>query len=73
MTNNTVIRLVTFAVIVFCFFAMFLTATLSTGIDFRYADPASGPVEISGSAVQTGSQLSMLSAEEPAAEEAPSM
>ena len=74
MTNNAVIRLVTFAVIIFCFFAMFLTASLSVHADLRPAASDFSPMVISADAAQNEAQLSVLSAAESAAgAEAPSM
>ncbi len=67
MTNNMVIRLVTFAVIIFCFFAMFLTASLSMHADLRPASSDFSPIAISADAVQHEAQLSTLSAADPAA------
>ena len=72
MTSNTVIRLITFTVIVFCFVAMFLTATLSMPADFSSAASAPGPVAISVSSAENEAQYTALSFTEDAAD-APSM
>ena len=73
MTNNAVIRLVTFAVIIFCFFAMFLTASLSAHADFSPAGPEPAPIAISVRTAQSDVQLSALSHAEEAGAEALSM
>ena len=74
MTNNAVIRLVTFAVIIFCFFAMFLTASLSMHAELRPASSDFSPVAVSAGEMQYEAQLSTLSAAEAAAgTEVPSM
>ena len=73
MTNNTVIRLATFAVIVFCFFVMFLTASLSMHTDFSLVGSEPAPITISSGAAQTEVQLNTLSFAEEAGAEAPSM
>ena len=72
MTSNTVIRLITFTVIFFCFIAMFLTAALSVPADFSPASSAPGPVAISGSADVNASQFTALSFTEETAD-SPSM
>ena len=72
MTNNTVIRLITFTVIFFCFITMFLTATLSVPADFSPSASAPGPVAISGSAADSAMHVTALSFTEETAD-TPSM
>ena len=61
MTSNTVIRLITFTVIVFCFITMFLTATLSMPADFSSSASASGPEAVSVSTADNEAQYTALS------------
>ncbi|MBQ6371728.1 MAG: hypothetical protein IJJ22_01230 [Oscillospiraceae bacterium] len=73
MTNNAVIRLATFALIIFCFFAMFLTAAISQQAELRPAASAAAPIPMAGSALQAEAQLSTLSMVEEAGVSAPAM
>ena len=50
MTNNRMLRLITFTVILFCFITMFLTATFSVPADFDTGISSNAPVTVSAAA-----------------------
>ena len=74
MTNNRMLRLITFTVILFCFITMFLTATFSVPADLDTEISANAPVMVSAVAGKAEAQPTAISAAaEPAEGEMPSI